>query len=155
MNETLTASRPAQRARRPDLVPAVVVGLFTAVLLVAVATTLRTPDHVSLTVDNPLEWRTEVSVRGAGDADWTDAGAVSRGDSLEFLQLPDQGSDWVFRFSYGGQSTEVQVTRDQLKAEGWTVEVPAALGTALQEAGVPATTGSTAGRANGAAPSGS
>jgi hypothetical protein len=145
VNDTLTVSRPALSARRPDLVPALLVTLVTVIVLALVSTTLRTPDMVSLTVNNPSAWRAEVSVRGADDADWTDAGAVSRDGELTFLRLPDQGADWVVKFSYADVVSTVEVTRDQLAASDWVVEVPASFSAALEEAGVQPTTGSTAG----------
>jgi hypothetical protein len=149
MDDVLTVSRPESRSGRSEAVPATLAALAIAVLLVLVSTTLRLPDQVSLTVQNPLPWRTEVEVRGAGDSGWTGAGAVPRDGQLDFLALPDQGSDWVVRFTYAGYSEEVEVTRDQLEADGWTVQVPEALGEQLREGGVPETTGSAAGRSGG------
>lgn len=127
------------------MVPAILVAVVLAVALVVMSFALRTPDMVDLTVDNPLEWRAEVSVRSADSTAWTGAGGVARESSLEFLEFPDQGSDWVVRFSYGGVSEEVEVTREDIAAQDWTIEVPASFGTLLEEAGIPATTGSTSG----------
>jgi hypothetical protein len=124
----------------------VLIALVMVVVLALVATTLRTPDMVSLTVSNPTAWRAEVSVRGADDTDWTDAGAVARDGEMTFLRLPDQGADWVVRFTYAGETATVEIPRDQLAADGWALEVPAAFGQALEQAGVTPTTGSTAGR---------
>jgi hypothetical protein len=145
MDDLLTLSRPEARPRRPDLVPAVLVGLALVVVLVVVGLSLRTPDTVSLTVQNPLSWRAEVEVRSAASANWTGVGAVGREGEVQFLQLPDQGSDWVIRYSYAGQSEEVAITRAQLEAGGWLVVVPAGLGERLEEAGVAPTTGGSAG----------
>ena len=145
MDDLLTLSRPEARPRRPDVVPAVLVGLLLAVVLVITGLSLRMPETVSLTVQNPLSWRAEVEVRSATSGNWTGVGAVAREGELQFLQLPDQGTDWIIRYSYAGQSEEVEVTRDQLEADGWLVVVPAGLGERLQEAGVAATTGSSAG----------
>lgn len=152
MNDTLTIPRSAKRARRPDLVPAVLVGIGTALLLVLVSLTLRTPEHVSLTVRNPLDWRADVSVRAEGDPAWTHAGAVPRNGELELLRLPDQGDEWVVRFSYAGAQQEVTVSRGELAANGWRIDVPDELGEDLEEAGVAPTTGSTAGRAGDSEP---
>jgi len=145
MDDLLTLSRPATRPRRRDVVPAVVVGLALAVLLGLTALSLRTPATVSLTVQNPSAWRTEVAVRSTGSSGWTGLGAVAREGELEFLQLPDQGAEWVVRYSYAGQSEEVEVSRDQIAADGWVVVVPAGLGQRLHDAGVAETTGSSAG----------
>ena len=145
MDDLLTLSRPEAPAGRAQVVPAFLVGAFLAVVLVLVSFSLRTPDMVSVTVDNPLQWRSEVSVRSADSTAWTPAGAVARESDLTFLELPDQGSDWVVRFSYAGSTEEVAVTRDELAAQSWTIEVPASLGTQLDEAGIPPTTGSSTG----------
>lgn len=146
MDDVLTLSRPPMQARRPETLPAALVAVLLAVLFGLALFTLRTPDTVSLTVDNPLAWRAEVSVRAAGSSAWTGAGAVSREGQLDFLQLPDQGADWVLRFSYAGQSQEIEITRDQLAAQNWTVEVPESLAGELKAAGIPETTGSSGGR---------
>ncbi len=145
MDDVLTLSRPEVRPRPRDVVPAVVVGLLLAALLTLTAFTLRTPDTVGLTVQNPLAWRTEVAVRSASSSGWTGLGAVARDGQLEFLQMPDQGADWIIRYSYAGQSEEVEVSRQQLEADGWVVSVPQDLGERLRDAGVAETTGSSAG----------
>jgi hypothetical protein len=145
MDDLLTLSRPETRPRRRDVVPAVLVALVLAVLLSLTALTLRTPDTVSLTIRNPLAWRAEVAVRSSDASGWTGLGAVARDSELEFLQLPDQGSDWIVRYSYAGQTEEVEVTRQQLEADGWVLQVPPGLGERLQAAGVAQTTGSSAG----------
>jgi len=143
--DLLTLTRPPMRAKHPEVVPAVVVALILAALFALALVNLRTPDMVRFTVDNPLAWRAEVSARPADSTSWTGAGAVWRDGRLDFLEFPDQGSDWVIRFSYAGQSEEVEITREQLEAQDWTVEVPESLGTRLQAAGVAETTGSTGG----------
>jgi hypothetical protein len=145
VDDLLTLSRPPMKARPLEVVPAALVALLLAVLFVVATITLRLPDQVRLTVDNPLAWRVEVSARAADSDAWTGAGAVARENRLEFQEFPDQGSDWVLRFSYAGQVEEIEITRDQLVAQDWTVEVPEALGRALDAAGVSETAGSTSG----------
>jgi predicted Abi (CAAX) family protease len=145
VDDLLTLSRPAMRARRPELVPAIVIGVVVAVLFVLAALSMRTPDQVHLTVDNPLDWRADVAVQPAGSDSWTSLGAVARDGELEFLQVPDQGSEWVVRFSYGDQVEELRLSRSDLEGAGWTVQVPDQLGTQLQAAGVAPSTGSAQG----------
>ena len=142
MDDLLTIPKPALRSRRPGLVPAVVVAMLLAVAFVVVGMALRTPEHVSLTVDNSTEFRAEVMVRGAEDGPRTGAGAVSRGGELEFIEVPDQGEDWFISFAYAGQTEEVRISRQALIDQGWRVEVPADLARQLDAAGVPPTTGS-------------
>jgi len=149
VDDLLTISRPAMRARRPELVPAVLVAVLLAVLFVVASLAIRMPHTVRLTVQNQLAWQTEVSVRPADSESWTGAGAVARDDQLDFLALPDQGDQWVIRFSYAGKSEDVAISRDDLAARDWTIDVPQALGDQLESAGIAATTGSNSTSATG------
>ena len=144
MDDLLTISRPAMRARRPELIPAVLIAVLVAVLFVVASLAIRMPHTVQLTVRNGLAWQTEVSVRPADSESWTGAGAVARDGQLDFLALPDQGDQWVIRFTYAGQSEDVPISRDQLAAQDWTIDVPQALGDQLEGAGIAPTTGTSA-----------
>jgi hypothetical protein len=144
VDDLLTIPRTAMRARGPELGPAIVIGLIVGILFVVAALAIRPIENVSVTVDNPSDWRTEVSVRSASSPSWTGLGSVGRGTQIEFQQVPDQGSTWIVRFSYAGQSEEIELDRDALRDAQWTVEVPDSLTQRLAEAEVPATTGSTA-----------
>lgn len=137
MNDVLTTSRPEMRIQRPGLVPAVIVAALLAVVLAVVGTNLRTPATVALTVDNPHAWHTEVDVRSADSDSWTGAGGIPRNGSVTYLRLPDQGAEWVVRFSYAGHVEEVAVTRDDLAAQDWSLEVPENFATQLAADGVP------------------
>jgi hypothetical protein len=145
VDDLLTISRPEMRARGPEIVPAVIVAIVVGILLVVAALSLHTPNTVSLTVDNPGDWRAEVLVRPADSTSWTGAGAVARTSSLVFQELPDQGSEWVVRFKYADHAEDVSVSRDQLAGEGWSIEVPASFGAQLEDSGIAPTTGSTSG----------
>ena len=107
------------------------------------------PHTVTLTVQNRLAWQTEVSVRPADSASWTAAGAVARDDQLDFLALPDQGEQWVIRFSYAGQSEDVAISREELAAQDWTIDVPQGLGDQLENADISPTTGTSGTSAGG------
>jgi hypothetical protein len=144
VDDLLTIPRTAMRARGPELGPAIVIGLIVGILFVVAALAMRPVENVSVTIDNPGEWRTEVSVRSASSPAWTGLGSVGRGTQIEFQQVPDQGSTWIVRFSYAGQSEEIELDRDALRDAQWTVQVPDSLTQRLAEAGIPATTGSTA-----------
>jgi hypothetical protein len=138
------------RARRPELIPAVLIAVLLAVLFVVASLAIRMPHTVRLTVQNQIAWQTEVSVRPADSESWTGAGAVARDSQLDFLALPDQGDEWVIRFSYAGQSEDVAISRDALAAQDWTITVPRELGDQLEGAGIAPTSGtSTTGATNG------
>ncbi len=142
MDDLLTLTRPAMRARRPELVPAIVIGVVVAAMFLVAALAVRMPDTVDLRVSNRLPWRAEVAVRPASQTSWTGVGAVARDGSNEFLAVPDQGSDWVIRYSYAGHTEDVAVSRQELRSGGWEVQVPEALGDQLRADGVAPTTGS-------------
>lgn len=124
--------------RRPDLVPGVIIAAVVVGLLILTGTTLGLPRHHRVTVDNPLAWPAAVTVRAPGSSSVTGLGSVREGATLDFLDAPDQGSQWVFTFTYQGQSVDVQVDRATLASQGWKVTVPDSLGQALTQAGVPA-----------------
>jgi len=146
VDELLTIPRPAMRARGPEVVPAVVVSLVVAALFVVAAFAVRMPDTVSLTVANPTEWSADVYVRSASDSGWTAVGGVERESEIEFLQVPDQGSDWVVRYSYAGATEDIEVTRDDLASSDWKLEVPPALVDELERLGVEPTPGGSTGQ---------
>jgi hypothetical protein len=139
VDELLTMTRPDMRARGPELVPAIVISIIVAVLFVVAALAIRMPDTVSFTVANQSAWRAEVQIRSASGTGWTDVGGVGRDSDLTFLEVPDQGSSWVVRYSYAGVTEDVEVSRDELAANGWRLEVPDGLATELADRGVPET----------------
>jgi hypothetical protein len=141
VDDLLTIPRPALRPGRPELVPAFLVALVLAAVFVLLALSLRPPDTVTLTVDNPIDYRADLSVRSADGGAWTNVGSVARNGSLQFAELPDQGADWIVRFGYAGQVQEVEVSRQALADDGWTIQVPEELGSLLEADGIPPTPG--------------
>jgi hypothetical protein len=93
-------------------------------------------DHV--TVVNPGVYNLELEVKGTDDDSWLGLGTVQRGARASFDEVIDQGDQWVFRFSSGGQSGgEVTLSRSQLRADGWRLDVPADVLDRLRTAGIP------------------
>jgi len=112
-----------------------------AVLAVAFAAAQLTGGDRSavrrLTVHNPTPYTVNVDVTGADRDGWRDLGAFARESERTVEELKDPGDTWVFRFSYGGlDAGELEVTTDQLDADGWTFTVPAEVGQRLRQAGV-------------------
>jgi hypothetical protein len=71
------------------------------------------------------------------DGGWLDLGAVERQGSKTVEEVTDQGSRWLFRFSYGGVGGgEVALARSDLAAGGWHVTIPATVGQRLHDAGL-------------------
>lgn len=48
----------------------------------------------------------------------------------------EQGTTWIFRFSYSGYSEELKLSRSELVRVDWHVEVPASFEAALRDRGV-------------------
>ncbi len=128
-------NRPAFPARLTALVAAgVVAATGTVMLLLA----LEGPSFVDeVNVVNGTVYRFNVAVAGPDDDGVVELGALGRDDQNRFQAVLDQGDVWVFSFSYGGvDGGEVSVTRDELEAAGWTLDVPAAAEERLRQSGV-------------------
>jgi hypothetical protein len=91
--------------------------------------------HVTVRVDNQTGLALDVDARDAR------GGAVGLGQAAPrtpttFREVPDIGRRWTFVASYGGREVyREQLLRDDLVADGWTVQVPASATAALERAG--------------------
>lgn len=90
-----------------------------------------------LTVVNPLVYKIDIEVKGPDHTGWTDLGTIRRETTKTIEEVVDQGSHWVFRFSYGGEvGGEMTTDRSGLEATGWRITVPADVGERLRQAGL-------------------
>jgi hypothetical protein len=106
-----------------------------AVLLTAAVLTAScgNPRHVDEVVFvNPTDHPASVALRGEEGGRLV-LGRVEAGQERRVGQVLDQGDTWTFVFSRGDQEEVVELDRGQLEDSGWRVEVPAALGAALDE----------------------
>ena len=138
-----TVTEPQAPNRSPQRVGAMVAAaglvLAAAVALAAVvdfgggrATVPR------ITYENPTDYALYVEVSPAPERGWTTAGFVAQRSTGVVQEVPDQGDVWVFRFDSQGESGgELQLTRADLEATGWTVAIPPEVGRRLAEAGAP------------------
>lgn len=112
-----------------------------AVIVVAVALLpgMRMPTFVRrLTVSNPTPYGIEVEVTTAQRDGWLGVGGFPPGSTRAVDQVIDQGGNWVFRFTYGGQDVgQIALSRAELKRTNWRVTIPAELGDRLAAAGLP------------------
>lgn len=139
MTPTDLRTTPEPRLRYPGGALGLVVALaLAAALVTALASNLRSPSDVAaLTVDNPTVYQVNVDVSPSGDGDWLDLGSVGRERTKTIEQIGDQGTRWVFRFSYGGvDAGRVTLSRTELAAAHWTVRVPTEVGERLRAAGL-------------------
>ncbi len=131
---------------RPRPVPAGAKGRTLALLassvVVAIAFVVLTgadsPGRVErITVDNPHEWAASVDVAAIEEDGWVGLGTVDRQTSHTFEEVPEQGRQWRFRFSYGGaEGGEVAISRSELERRGWRVEIPNTFAERMRAAGL-------------------
>ncbi len=125
-------------------------GLGVAALFLAVAAALGLTSLVDLssgpgtvariTFENPTVYALDIEVSPGTGTGWTSAGSVRQESTADVHEVIDQGDVWLFRFdSQGASGGELRLTREELEASGWTVSIPAEVGTRLEEAGAPPT----------------
>ena len=96
-----------------------------------------TPTFVDLTIVNPTAYDVYVDARSSGDPALVGLGRVRHGREAGFDGVLDQGDVWVFEFDYGGvDAGSLEVTREDLVDSDWRVEVPTAVATELEAAGI-------------------
>jgi hypothetical protein len=132
-----TAVRPA----RPRVSGAGIVGVGVAVLVFAaiiggLAWAVRSPTYVArVEITNDTAYSVNVDL--AGDRGRVGLGTVPAGDRLDLVDVIDQGDPWVFEFTYAGQSAgEVTISRADLEAADWKIEVPPGVQTTLEREGL-------------------
>jgi len=133
------AISPIRHRRRRDTPIAVGAVAVLVVMFLAVGSQLQAPDRVErVTILNRSDHGVRVSVRAAPGAGRYDLGWVWEQGQLDVRDAADVGGTWIFRFSYAGvDAGELTVSRADLVASGWRVEVPAFVGERLTEAGIP------------------
>lgn len=130
----------AVRPTRPRASGAGIVGVGVAVLVFAtiiggLAWALRSPTYASrVEITNDTGYSVNVDL--AGDRGRVGLGTVPAGDRLDLVEVIEQGDPWVFEFSYAGQTAgKVSISRADLEAADWTIEVPQDVQTALEREG--------------------
>lgn len=91
-----------------------------------------------VTIVNPTEYDVHAEV-GDGRSGWLNLGGVQRESEETIQQVTHFGERWVFRFGFRDlEQVEVPMTRAELAAAGWRVEVPATLADRLRTRREPA-----------------
>ncbi|MDQ4134350.1 MAG: hypothetical protein M3179_14380 [Actinomycetota bacterium] len=122
---------------RSNVLLAVVGAALAGALLLTLSSPLESPERVDhITVVNPQAWNAEIDVTTEARDGWLGIGAVDRQDEQTFGEVIDQGDRWVFRFSYGGEQSELVVDRGQLESEQWRVTVPSQFAERMRVGGV-------------------
>lgn len=117
-----TSSSLVHRLRRhPDKI----VITLTLALVVGVATVLSPPPKIPpLKIVNRSALTVSIEVRPAQQPGWLDIGAFGPGRT-SVAEVIDQGSAWLVLVSAGSHATApFAVSRDQLRAQRWTLTIP-------------------------------
>lgn len=136
---TPVATRPRSSTPPTVLAGLALVAVATVgVLFVVLRLSSDEPSFVGrVTIVNPHVYKVNVEVKGPEGARWTELGTVRRETDKAIEEVADQGSLWVFRFSYGGeQGGEIAVSRTALETSGWRVTVPPEVGERFRQAGL-------------------
>lgn len=89
-----------------------------------------------VTVANPTAYGVEVDVTNPQHDGWLVLGGFPPASSRVLNQVLDQGRNWVFRFTYGGDDVgQIALSRSELERTNWRVTIPAELGDRLAAAG--------------------
>jgi hypothetical protein len=112
--------------------------LWTSILMLLL---LVACDNVSfvdrVVLVNDTDYHANADVRGVMGG-WLGLTTVGTGETTEVGEVIDQGEVWIFRFSYGSHDpVELEVTREELVAANWRVDVPSELEENLRDEGVP------------------
>jgi hypothetical protein len=125
---TTTRRRPRRSTRGNEWLSHLAAVLVAVAALVASTRLLALPSVVDrVTVENPTRYDVSVSVTDTERDGWMPVGIAPPRATTTFDQIVDHGDVWIFRFSAEGRGAEVQLTRRELEAVQWRVQVPAPL----------------------------
>ena len=115
-----------------------VLGAIAAAILLATVQLVRGPSFVSrVTTVNPTAYNLQVDVSSGARQGGTPVSDSAPTAMTTTNEVVDQGSVWVFRFQYLGQTGgEVVITRAELARGGWRVTVPDDVARNLQSHGL-------------------
>ena len=126
MTPVATSPFPPTTTSRRELLPGFAVGLVTALVVVVLfLPRLDTAPHVDeVTFENPNSAETDVDI-GSGGA-WVGIGPIEAEDSETVEDVYDPGDRWRFRVTVPGQEpVVVEMSRAELEATDWAVQLPA------------------------------
>ena len=87
---------------------------------------------------NPTDYPATIEVSDASGRNWLPLGTVRPGQEKTIRSVIDQGPEWLFRFTYGGEhEQEVAIPRADLEESDWSFEIPQTFEDTLREKDVP------------------
>jgi hypothetical protein len=92
----------------------------------------------NLTIENPTDYDLLVDVRREDSSAALRLGVVDKRTTAVREQVIDMGPVWVYQFRYQGvDAGELSISRADMEADDWKIVIPEAIGTRLQEQGIP------------------
>jgi hypothetical protein len=92
----------------------------------------------SITIVNDTVYPAEAEVTGEDRNGWLRLTLAQQGAETTVEEVIDQGETWIFRFDYiGKHEEEVEISRQELEQDDWTIEVPSSFEQSLRDLGVP------------------
>lgn len=92
----------------------------------------------SITIANDMVYPAEAEVTGEERNGWLRLTLAQQGAETTVEEVIDQGETWIFRFDYiGKHEEEVEISRQELEQNDWTIEVPPSFEQRLRALGIP------------------
>jgi hypothetical protein len=92
----------------------------------------------SITIVNDTVYPAEAEVTGEDRNGWLRLTLAQQEAETTVEGVIDQGETWIFRFDYiGRHEEEVEISRQELEQNDWTIEVPPSFEQSLRDLGVP------------------
>jgi hypothetical protein len=134
-----TRPAPGNRQALPiyEIVVAAVTAVVAIILLAGPGGAFSGPSFVQqLTVVNDTDYSVTIDVSNAGHDEWMALGTAARHQTTVLQEVINQGNTWTFRVAAQGKDGgQFQFRRADLAHAGWSLHIPAAVGTRLQAAG--------------------
>jgi hypothetical protein len=139
MNPVELRPRPAPSAAGITRLPYGLAAISAVALAVAAAGLAREPAFIErVDVVNRSPYELSVDVRPEGGGGWVPMGYADQAATTAVHEVLDQGGSWTFRFSAQGRiGGQLTVSRADLGANRWRVDVPDAVTERLRRAGAP------------------
>jgi hypothetical protein len=127
MSPVTTTRFPPTTTPSREYVPGIAVAVVTtAVLVLGVLPAMGTAPHVDVVrFENPNPAEVGVEVTSGRRDGWVGIGPIEEEDVEAVEEVYDPGNTWIFRFTNPGQPPEeITISRDDLEAADWTIEIP-------------------------------
>ena len=126
---------PRRSVGTKTLIVAFVGAVLSTALVWLVTLGLKEPSRLDVTVTNPTDYIVNVHVRPGDGGGGHGIGILVPGSTRTFREVPDQGEQWRFDFTYAGiEGASILIPRARVAAA--VIEVPGEVEVKFAEAGL-------------------